>query len=109
LVVAIDADTSEGDRRIRQFETELKNAGLASRTEDEAIIHLIPRRNIETWILCLNGSSVDEQEDHRYKKIDDQIGAAAEAFFNWSRPNAQVPDRCVPSLRAGIDEIRRLG
>jgi hypothetical protein len=109
LVVAIDADTGDISRRLRQFEVALKEAGLASRADDEAIIHLIPRRNIETWILCLNGSNVDEEEDHSQKNLDDEITVAAETFFDWSRLNAQIPNHCVPSLRTGIEEIRRLG
>jgi hypothetical protein len=109
LVVAIDADTGDPKRRLRQFETSLQHAGLAPREDDEAIVHLIPRRNIETWILCLNGSKVDEEEDHSHKNLDDEISGAAETFFNWSRPNAQIPEHCVPSLRTGIEEIRRLG
>jgi hypothetical protein len=109
LIVAIDADTGDLNRRLRQFETALREAGLAPRANDETIVHLIPRRNIETWILCLNGSNVDEQDDHSHENLDDQIRAAAETLFEWSRPNAEIPNHCAPSLLAAIEEIRRLG
>jgi hypothetical protein len=109
LVVAIDADTGDLSRRSRQLRESLDAERLPARTERERIVHLVPKRNIETWILNLNGGQVDEETDFRRAPgIDDQIANAASTFFDWSRPNAAVPDHCVPSLRAAIPEIRRL-
>src|SRR5262245_18375594 len=47
LIVAIDADTIEVEQRRRQLDA------AASSLAGEKIVHLIPKRNIETWILCL--------------------------------------------------------
>jgi hypothetical protein len=60
LVVAIDADTGEVNRRARQLAEALKEARLEPREDGEAIVHLIPRRNVETWILHLCERDVDE-------------------------------------------------
>lgn len=110
LVVAIDADTGEVSQRNRQLRTELDQAGLGPRADGEAVAHLIPKRNIETWILCLTGREVDEETDYsRDAGVHELIPAAAAAFREWSRPNAIAPDSCVPSLRAAIPEVRRLG
>jgi hypothetical protein len=107
LVVAIDADTEDVARRTRQLEDSLSAEGLSPRTIQERIIHLIPKRNIETWIL--NGNSVDEETDFRRAPgVDDQIAVAAQALFDWTRPTAVPPPHCVPSLRSVIDELRRL-
>jgi len=109
LIIAIDADTDDADRRLRQFRAALEQAGLAARTEGEAIVHLIPKRTVETWILCLNGKQVDENTDYgRDGGIDELIKLAAITFFDWSRPNAVPPGHCVPSLLAAIPEVRRL-
>jgi hypothetical protein len=109
LVVLIDAD-GDVDRRLRQFRDALTQAGLTPRAFGERISHFIPNRNIETWILCLNGQTVDEVTDYKHERgIDEQIGPAAESFFAWSRPNSAPPAHCVPSLHAALPEARRIG
>ena len=109
LIVAIDADTGDVGQRLRQLREALDQAGIATRAEGEAIIHLIPKRNVETWVLCLSGRQVDENTDFsREGGIDELIKPAAIAFFDWSRPNAVPPGHCVPSLLAAIPEVRRL-
>jgi len=105
LLVVIDADHHEPIRRQRQLEEALG----AARTEGERIVHFIPKRNIETWILCLDGQAVNELEDYsRDRGIEERIGPAARAFFDWTRRNADIPSHCVPSLRAAIPEAQRL-
>jgi hypothetical protein len=109
LVVAIDADIGDVARRARQLGESLDAEGLSARTDQARIVHLIPRRNIETWILNLNGNMVDEETDFRRAPgVDNQIESAANTLFEWTRPNALVPPFCVASLRAAIPEIRRL-
>jgi hypothetical protein len=109
LVVAIDADKGSVDERARQLREALTQAHLPLRAADERISHLIPKRNVETWILCLNGENVDEDTDYsRAPGIDEQIKAAAETFYEWTRKNATVPGHCVPSVQSAIPEARRL-
>ncbi len=103
LIIAIDADTYEIDRRARQLDEELEGV---TRKAVEAIVHLIPKRNIETWILHLNGEQVDESTDHSNRDVDHMIQPAAVTFYEWT---SKTPDHCLPSLRAGIGEARRLG
>jgi hypothetical protein len=108
LMVVIDADTGDVDRR--QFQGALDEAGVAACTGGEAIAHLVPKRNIETWVLCLSGRHVDEDADCRTEAgIDVLIAASAATFFAWSRVNITPPAHCVPSLLAAIPEVRRLG
>jgi hypothetical protein len=107
-VVIIDADLGDLDRRLRQLQSGLARAHLEPRTSEEKIVHLIPKRNIETWILNLNGSEIDEETDYRHQRVDDLILPAARSMFEWTRRNALVPPHCVPSLRSAIPEIARL-
>ena len=65
LVVTVDADKGSVDDRLRQLRDALTQAHLPQRTNDERISHLIPKRNVETWILCLTGEKVDEDTDYR--------------------------------------------
>jgi len=110
LIVAIDADMGDVGRRVRQLREALEQRGLAARTDVEVIVHLIPKRNVETWILCLNDRPVDEISDYSGEAgVDGLIPRAAVTFFEWSRPNTTPPAHCVPSLLEAIPEIRRLG
>jgi hypothetical protein len=87
----------------------LTAAALDPRGGTERIVHLIPKWCIETWILCLTGTTVDEEKSHRHEKnIEPRIAPAAKTFFDWSRPNAVAPAHCIPSITAAIPEIRRL-
>jgi len=117
LVVMIDADTGVIARRGKQLNTALTEAGSHSRGPNEKIAHLIPKRNVETWILCLNdrrpnGQPVNEEEDYKHhseaRNIDELIRPAVEAFHAWSRSNVVPPAHCVPSLRSAIPEVRRI-
>lgn len=109
LIVAIDADSGDLGRRLRQLQDALLRDSLAPRTDKERIVHLIPKRNVETWILNLNGRNVDEDTDYRREqRVDEQIANAASTFFDWTRPNATPPPHCVPSLLSAIPEVRRL-
>ncbi len=105
----IDADTEQVARRVRQLDEALTAEDLPRRGDQETVVHLIPKRNIETWILNLNGEQVDEDADHHDTPgIDEQINTAARTLFELTRPNAVIPDICVPSLRSGITELKRI-
>lgn len=117
LVVVIDADTHTVAQRAKQLAKTLKDRDIPRRDAEEEIVLLVPKRNIETWILCLNnklfkGKPINEQENYKPHseglKIDDQIKPAAEEFFNWSREKGTIPKRCVESLRLAIIEVKRL-
>jgi hypothetical protein len=102
LIVIVDADTSEVSWRVRQLKEALGNN---ERKSAEAIVHFIPKRNIETWILHLSGEQVDEEADHRNRDVDAMITAAAAVFHEWT---AQPPASCLPSLSAALQEAKRL-
>lgn len=109
LIVAIDADRGDLEGRLRQLREALEHADMAARADTEAIAHLIPRRSVETWILCLSGRPVDEIADYsQAEDVDGLIPTAALTFYAWSRVNATPPGHCVPSLLAAIPEVRRL-
>lgn len=110
LIVMIDADTHSVQERLTQLGQALHENGVHKIRNAEQIAHLIPKRNVETWILGLNGLAVDEATD--YKGIRDDwnelIPQASETLLQWTRLNA-LPDHCVDSLRRGVSELNRLG
>lgn len=101
LFVVIDADMGDVGDRTRQ----LREALEQPREANEAILHFIPRRHIETWILHLKGEDVDEFSDYHNRDVDKLIPSAAAKFHDWV---AQPPTECLASLRAAIEEAGRL-
>jgi hypothetical protein len=110
LIIMLDADNLTLHERFVQLDQKLRDAGIELIGAGEQVAKLIPRRNIETWILCLDAGVVDEDTDYKRTRHDwpDLIPRAAEALYAWSRPNAHVPNSCVPSLQHGLSELRRL-
>ncbi len=116
-VAIVDADTGTVAQRIGQLNSKLTNAPeprvRAMRIEDERIARLVPRRNIETWILALNSKTVNEVDDYKGTIRGDDgwlalIPAAAETFYTLTRANARRPDSLIASLHHGADEMCRV-
>ena len=109
LIAVIDADTGSADDRRQDFEQALRDAEQPPRGPSEPILNLIPKRNVETWILCLNSAVVNEESDYRHDpRVDAQsIKQAANVLFSWTRPNIADPDACVPSLRACLGVVNK--
>jgi len=116
LIVVVDADTGTVARRIGQMDAGLKQAEdrrlREINVENEMIARLVPRRNIETWILALNASPVIEAEDYKDTRTSDEwselIPPASMALYNWTRSNAELPQNLIDSLLCGIQEIGRI-
>lgn len=111
LIVVIDADTGTVQDRLRQLDQALRENGKEPvDAMTEQIARLAPKRNIETWVLCLNGHAVDEETNYKRTRDDwnELIPPAAETLFQWTRSKAEPPDNCIESLRNGVQELKRL-
>lgn len=110
LVVAIDADNHTVAQRIAQLDHALEEQHKPAITDEEQIARLVPKRNIETWILCLNLHTVNEETDYKNGNHDwtSLTPPAAKTLCDWTRPNAVLPSGCIDSLRYGIGELKRL-
>jgi hypothetical protein len=111
LIVVIDADNHSVQDRWKQLDQVLKDAQKPPvDVQFEKIARLVPKRNIETWILCLNMQMVNELTDYKTTRNDwnELIPPAAETLFQWSHQVQELPNQCVGSLRTGIKELSRL-
>jgi DNA polymerase III psi subunit len=110
LIVVIDADTGTVQDRLRQLDQSLKESGKpVVDPGSEQIARLVPRRNVETWILCLNGRLVDETTDYKQGNDWSKLTAhAAGTLFQWVRSGDKLPPDCIDSLRIGIRELNHL-
>jgi hypothetical protein len=110
LILVIDADTHTVRGRLTQLDRALREGGVQAVRNDEQIARVVPKRNVETWILCLNEQAVDEETDYKGRRDDwnELIPQAAETLFQWARSQAELPNHCIESLRAGIGELNRV-
>ena len=110
LMVGLDADAGTVEQHERELDEALIGAGGVRREPAEQIALLIPKRNIETWVLCLSREVVDEATNYKgTRNIVDMIKPAAGTLREWSRTGSTVPPSCIPSLRKGLIEVRRIG
>ncbi len=114
LIVVIDADNRTVQKRFSELDDALRSEKIAPlRAKNERIARVVPRRNVETWLLFLSERSdtqVEEKTDYKQtrKDWDDLNKPSAEKLYRWTRPNAQPPNGCIPSLRVGVGELKRL-
>lgn len=61
-------------------------------------------------VLCLNDVAVDENSNYKKELRDWEalLRSGSGVLYKWTRPNAQVPAHCVPSLQLAMSELRRL-
>jgi hypothetical protein len=110
LIAMIDADTHLVQQRRNQLSGELTKAGINGVQDNECIAHLIPKRNIETWFLCLTDNAVNEETDYKHTNHNwsELIPQAVEQLSQWRAEDFVLPDNCIDSLRIGVNELRRL-
>lgn len=105
LIVMTDADTQPVAARRRTLEQALQQGAQAPRRDDERIVLLVPKRNVETWVAHLNGAAVDEATDYKPRPAD-EFRHAAERLRTHCR--AADSNCCPPSLVDGCKELVRL-
>jgi hypothetical protein len=110
LIVITDADEMTTMQREQTLNAQMAHGGGLPITQAEPIIILIPKWQVETWVKCVLGEAVSENDQRTDKPaVDgDQIKRAAGVIFDWARPNAQVGSICVPSLTAALPRWRRI-
>lgn len=110
LIVVIDADAHTVQDRVNQLDDALRKSGNEVINQGEKVARLVPKRNIETWILCLNGHEVREETDYKGTRNDwnELVPLASENLYQWARMQRNIPNTCVDSLRIGVQELRPL-
>ena len=114
LVVGTDADNLTVSARADGLDAALAGAGFPRRQSEEKICLIIPKWNIETWLVHLNGFEVDEdlddyKNDRSIKDIDYVTIADEfiERYRNWKQGNPA--ETTPPSMILAFDELKRFG
>jgi len=110
LIVMVDADLLTVQQRMRQLEEALREEGMAPIATQEPVVRLVPKRNVETWLLCLNGEAVTEEENYKQARTNwnQMIQPAVETLYWATRPKTVLPESFVPSLQTGVADLQRL-
>ena len=105
LIVAIDQDKPGLDRD-EQLQEELRCADLGRRGKDERIAHIIPARNIETWLAYLEGSDVDETTTYPKLAKERDCKKLIRVLKRMCDAN-MLRQPAPPSLERACDEYRK--
>jgi hypothetical protein len=117
MFVLIDADRRTVQERLDELDRGLLSIGQPPvDVIRDPIARLIPKRNIETWILFLGGPAtsalqLSESQDYKQTRADEDwsalIPSAAQALLALTKRTAALTDIPMVSLRMGVQEIPR--
>ncbi|MBL7219742.1 MAG: hypothetical protein ISS69_06500 [Phycisphaerae bacterium] len=112
LIVIIDADKKTVQARHDQLDSQATSAGLPVRQDNEQIVHVIPKRHIETWLAYLDGNDVNETDKYKTKyqftKCESNAHGLIDKLANHCRNQTELtdaPDSLVQVCRE-YDRIR---
>ena len=106
LTVVIDADTLTVQDRLRQLDEALQWSSQRGRQVDERIGLFAPKRNIETWIHYLKGTSIDE--DTAYPKLQCESDCKPLVEDLVRRCAKGLESHAPDSLQQACPELKRI-
>ncbi len=116
MFIMLDADRHTVQERLQVLDDALVCANQKPIDPSrDCIARLIPKRNVETWIIYLdageNAQPVDEQTDYKQTKSPEEWSAliphASETLSSHIKHPAAIPADLIDSLRHGLREIPR--
>lgn len=108
LIVAIDADPNGTfETRSRWLKNTCDDLNISFRDEEDSVLVIVPKRNIETWLAYLRGETVDEDTEYRkYEEESECRKDVAELVAMCNRGILRLP--APPSLEQACREVGRL-
>ncbi len=108
LIVAIDADTKSVRVHNNELNAAAQKNGISMRLKNEAVIHIVPKRHIETWLAWLNGVEIDENTSYKpkyeYKNCESDAHPLIDKLADNCRQNKQL-ENPPDSLKKACDEF----
>lgn len=106
------AVTDADDLSVEDRKRWLESVANPPREGNEAIVFLIPRRTIETWIWYLAGNAVDEEQKYKAKDggpVRGEVSSEVKKRFADYIQTGQVPfSDCPASLEDAREEFGRI-
>jgi len=107
LIVATDADTRSTEDRIKGFSQACKDAEVPFRRQDEGVMFVIAKRNIETWFAYLRGEPVNESDNYRRYACENDCRQDVIRLDDMCRRQRLEP-QAPPSLELACKEFGRM-
>ena len=109
LIVVIDADMYTIDDRHEQLKKECKDKDILPRDikRDVNVLHIIPCRNIETWLAYLENESVDESKVYPKLKRESDCKEHTRRLHDMCRAQ-RLREPAPPSLQEACNEYPKL-
>lgn len=115
LIVVIDADSDSLEDHNRELDNSARGNGVEPRTPQENVVHLIPKRNIETWLAYLadpdSGGIDEEKSDYKqnygFHRRESESHALIDRLFDACQ-NREDLQNFPPSLRSACREFRKV-
>ena len=108
LIVVTDAEIGSTQARRAQLKAECEREGIPRRREDDRVLVIVPRRNIETWLAYLEGKDVDESSSYPRLSRKGDCAAHAERLHEMCHEAQRLREPAPPSLREACVEYRKL-
>ena len=108
LIVVTDADIGSTQAPRAQLEAECGREGIPQRREDDRVLVIVPRRNIETWLAYLEGKDVDESSSYPRLSRKGDCATHAERLHEMCHEAQRLREPAPPSLREACEEYRKL-
>lgn len=108
LLVVTDADTHSTAVRRGQLDAACDEKETPRRDDDDPVLVIVPRRNIETWLAYLGGTTVDEDTTYRKLKCESDCVTHANVLYRMCHETQRLDEDAPPSLRESCEEYRKL-
>jgi hypothetical protein len=108
LLVATDADTRTVQERLQGFVKVCQDADVPFREQNEKVVFVVPRRNIETWFAYLRGETVNESDTYPRHDCENDCRDEVVRLDDMCRRQRLEPVPPPPSLATACDEFRRI-
>ncbi|MCE2513479.1 MAG: hypothetical protein J4F37_00430 [Acidobacteria bacterium] len=108
LLVVTDADVLSTETRRAQLEAACDEKQIPPRDDDDPVLVIVPRRNIETWLTYLGGTEVDEDTTYPRLRRERDCAAPAAELYRMCQEAQRLDEGAPPSLREACDEYGKL-
>jgi len=107
LIVVMDADTGTVEQHFQELDSACTEKEISPPTPQEAVVRVIPKRNIETWFRYLTGLDWDETSDTWKTKQADLARPAAEQLHEMCYGEQKLRQPAPASLESACGEWKR--
>jgi hypothetical protein len=96
------------EERIQTFKDACAEAAISFRQDNERVVFVIPKRNIETWLAYLRGEQVDETRVYPKYESESDCKNQVTRLDEMCRRQILEPELPPPSLIAACSEFQRI-